>query len=313
MSSAKSPDYEALIIGAGVCGIYMLYRMLGLGVKVTLLESGEGPGGTWYWNRYPGARFDSESYSYGYSFSEELLQEWEWSEHFAAQPETLRYLNHVVEKFDLRDHMQFGCRVKSARFDEQADCWHITTEDGRTLTSRILLSAIGMLSAATLPNIEGRDSFEGQAFHTYYWPSEPVPLAGKRVAVIGTGATGVQVISEIADKVGDLTVFQRRPNWCAPLNNSPIDPETQKQIKASYDEIFERCRQTPGAFIHGRTGAATARSPGKNGWHSGSPCTIRPASASGSVISVRYSWTRKSMPSIHSSSPTRFASEYTTR
>ena len=258
MSSAKSTDYEAIIIGAGVCGIYMLYRMLGLGIKVTVLEAGDGPGGTWFWNRYPGARFDSESWSYGYSFSQELLQEWSWSEHFAGQPETLSYLNYVVDKFDLRDHMQFKCKVKSAAFDEAESVWNVTLEDGRTFTTRFLLTAIGMLSAATLPRIEGIDTFEGQAFHTYYWPHESVSFENKRVAVIGTGATGVQVISAIADQVGELTVFQRRPNWCAPLHNSPIDPETMDKIKASYDEIFARCMETPGAFIHG---------PDKRGYH----------------------------------------------
>ena len=247
----QTPDHEVVIIGAGVCGIYMLYRMLELGVDVTLLEKGDGLGGTWYWNRYPGARFDSESYTYGYSFSKEILEEWNWSEHFAAQPETLSYLNFVVDKLDLTSHMQFGCSLESALFDDQANCWQLTLQDGRTLTTRLLLTAIGMLSAATMPRIEGVESFEGESFHTYYWPQEPVVLEGKKVAIIGTGATGVQVIGEIADKVGELTVFQRRPNWCAPLHNGTIDDETQARIKASYDAIFERCRETPGGFIHG--------------------------------------------------------------
>ena len=239
------------MIGAGVCGIYQLYRLLELGIDVTVLEAGSDVGGTWYWNRYPGARFDSESYTYGYSFSKELLEEWSWSEHFAAQPETLRYLNHVVDKFDLRPHVQFDCKVRAAIYDDDTRTWTVELEDGRTLTSRLLLTAIGMLSAPTMPKIDGVDSFEGQSFHTYHWPQDQVGLADKKVAVIGTGATGVQLISEIADKVGELTVFQRRPNWCAPLHNSPIDDETQARIKASYDEIFERCRQTPGGFLHG--------------------------------------------------------------
>ena len=250
MTDHDQPQHEAIIIGAGVAGIYQMYRLQELGIDATVLEAADGPGGTWYWNRYPGARFDSESYTYGYSFSKELLDEWEWSEHFAGQPETLRYLNHVVDKFDLRRHMQFGCKVAGASFDEEGSFWTVHLEDGREITGRFLLTAIGMLSAATLPNIEGVDSFEGEAWHTYYWPHDPVELDGKRVAVIGTGATGVQVISEISDKVGDLTVFQRRPNWCAPLHNAPIDEPTQAQIKASYDEIFEICRQTPGGFLH---------------------------------------------------------------
>lgn len=247
----STPQHEMIIVGAGVCGIYQLYRLLELGIDVTVLEAGGDTGGTWYWNRYPGARFDSESYTYGYSFSKELLDEWSWSEHFAGQPETLRYLNHVVDKFDLRRHMQFNCRVVSATFDEEGRYWTLHLDDGRQLTTRILLTAIGMLSAPTMPLIDGVDSFEGESFHTYTWPHEPVALEGKKVAVIGTGATGVQVIAELADKVAELTVFQRRPNWCAPLHNGPIDDETQAKIKASFDDIFERCRETPGGFIHG--------------------------------------------------------------
>jgi cation diffusion facilitator CzcD-associated flavoprotein CzcO len=243
--------HEVVIIGAGVCGIYMLHRMQELGVDVTVLEAGEGPGGTWYWNRYPGARFDSESYSYGYSFDEEILEEWDWSEHFAAQPETLRYLNFVVDKLNLREHMQFGCKVEAAEFDEETATWTVTLDSGRRFSCRFLITAIGMLSAATLPTIEGIDRFKGQAFHTYYWPHEPVELEGKRVAVIGTGATGVQVIGEIADKVGELTVYQRRPNWCAPLNNSSISSEEMAEIRSHYDEIFQKMSETPGSFLHG--------------------------------------------------------------
>jgi cation diffusion facilitator CzcD-associated flavoprotein CzcO len=245
------PQYEALVIGAGVCGIYMLHRLLELGLNATILERGEQAGGTWYWNRYPGARFDSESYTYGYSFSKELLDEWEWSEHFSGQPETLRYLNHVIEKFELRPHMQFGCVVQASSWDEESQIWTVRLEDGREVTTRLLLTAIGMLSAATMPRIPNAENFQGESFHTYYWPKTPVQLEGKRVAVIGTGATGVQVISEIADKVGELTVFQRRPNWCAPLHNGPIDEAEQERIKTSYDAIFARCRETPGGFLHG--------------------------------------------------------------
>ena len=247
----ESKHHEVVVIGAGVCGIYQLYRLLELGIDATVLEAGSDLGGTWYWNRYPGARFDSESYSYSYSFSDELLQEWDWSEHFAGQPETLRYLNHVADKFNLREHMQFECRVKSAVFDESRSVWKVSLKDGRSLTCNILLTAIGMLSTPTLPNIEGVSNFQGESFHTYHWPKEPVELQGKRVGVIGTGATGVQVISDIADKVGSLTVFQRRPNWCAPLKNGPIDTATMAEIKSSYGEIFEKCRTTPGGFLHG--------------------------------------------------------------
>ena len=246
-----APLHEVIIIGAGVTGIYQLYRLLEMGVDVTVLEAGEGPGGTWYWNRYPGCRFDSESYTYGYSFSKELMDEWNWSERFSGQPETLRYLEHVVEKFDLRKHMQFGCKVESAEFIEEGCFWNLNLSDGRMLTTRFLFTAIGMLSAPTMPTIPGVEDFKGEAFHTYYWPKKPVQFAGKKVGVIGTGATAVQLIGEIANKVDELTVFQRRPNWCAPLHNGPIGNEEMAKIKASYDEILARCHETPGGFIHG--------------------------------------------------------------
>ena len=250
MVETSEPDYEVIVIGAGVCGIYQLYRLVDLGVSVTVLEAGDDVGGTWYWNRYPGARFDSESISYGYSFSTELLQEWDWKERFSSQPENLRYLQYVTDKFDLRRHMQFGCTVESAHWDDDATRWCLRLSDGRTLTGRFLITAIGLLSAPTLPRYEGLDEFEGSSFHTHHWPAEGIELAGQRVAVIGTGATGVQVIGEIADKVGELTVFQRRPNWCAPLHNAEITAEEMDDIRARYDEIFELCARTPGGFIH---------------------------------------------------------------
>ena len=246
----EQPEHEAIIIGAGVCGIYQLYRLVELGVNTTLVEAGDDVGGTWYWNRYPGARFDSESISYGYSFSTELLQEWDWKERFSGQPENLRYLQFVADKFDLRRYMQFGCTVESAYWDDGATQWRLHLGDGRELTCRWLITAIGLLSAPTLPRYEGLDEFEGPSFHTFNWPAEPIELTGKRVAVIGTGATGVQVIGEIADKVGELTVFQRRPNWCAPLHNGEITAAEMADIKARYDDIFELCGRTPGGFIH---------------------------------------------------------------
>jgi len=248
--AAADLDFDVIIIGAGMSGLYQLYRMRELGLRVRVFETGTNIGGTWYWNRYPGARFDSESYSYGYSFSKELLEEWEWSEHFAGQPETLRYLNHVADKFDLRRDIQFCSRVTAAVFDEEARSWTVTLEDESTYHTRFLITAIGPLSTPTLPRIEGRDSFQGQSFHTARWPKTPVALAGKRVAVIGTGATGVQTIQTIAAEVGHLTVFQRTPNWCAPLHNGKIDAETQKKIKAGYPEMFARCQETFACFIH---------------------------------------------------------------
>ena len=251
MTQEAKSHYEVIVVGAGVAGIYQIKRLVDLGIEATVLESGADLGGTWYWNRYPGCRFDSESYTYGFSFSRELLDEWHWKERFSSQPENLRYLNFVADKFDLRKHMQFDCRVDAARFDETRDLWRVKVSDGRDLTCRFLVLTIGLLSAPTLPRIEGIDSFKGPSFHTYYWPHEPVDIAGKRVAVIGTGATAIQLIAEIADKVDELTVFQRRPNWSAPLNNSPISDAEMAEIKARYDEIFEACRHTPGAFVHG--------------------------------------------------------------
>ena len=241
---------DVIIIGAGISGLYQLYRLRELGYSVQVFETGSDLGGTWYWNRYPGARFDSESYTYGYSFSDELLQEWSWSEHFAPQHETLRYLQHVADKFDLRRHIQFNSRVVSAHFNEASGSWQVTLDSGAQHKSRFLITALGPLSADTLPRIPGVESFAGQSFHTYRWPHEPVSFAGKRVAVIGTGATGVQVIQTIAAEVGSLTVFQRTPNWCAPLHNRPISEEEQRQIKGNYPALFALLRTTPGCYIH---------------------------------------------------------------
>jgi cation diffusion facilitator CzcD-associated flavoprotein CzcO len=243
-------QFDAIVIGAGIAGMYQLYRLRQLGLAVRVYEAGSGVGGTWYWNRYPGARFDSESYTYGYSFSEELLQEWEWSEHFAAQPETLRYLNYVADKFDLRRDIQFKTRITSATYDEAGKCWEIRTEHGTSARAKFLITAIGVLSAPQMPKISGLDEYKGEWYHTGLWPHTPVNFTGKRVGVIGTGATAVQLITEIAKEVGHLTVFQRTANYCAPLRNTPIDPETQRKIKASYPEIFKRCSETPAGFLH---------------------------------------------------------------
>ncbi len=243
-------DFDAIVIGAGVAGLYQLYRLRNLGMRVQLFEAGTGVGGTWYWNRYPGARFDSESYSYGYSFSQELLDEWDWSEHFASQPEILRYLQHVADKFDLYKDIQFSSEVKSATYSDDTRSWEIQLQDGSKFKCRFLITGIGLLSQPTLPKIPGIDSFKGQSFHTSRWPHESVSYSGKRVAVIGTGATGVQTIQEICKDVGHLTVFQRRPNWCAPLHNAKIEPDEMKEIRAGYEEIFETCNQTAAGFLH---------------------------------------------------------------
>lgn len=241
---------DVIVIGAGVTGLYQLYRLREMELSVKVFEEGGGVGGTWYWNRYPGARFDSESYSYGYSFSEELLQEWDWGEHFAGQPETERYLNYVADKFDLRRDIQFDTRVTAAAFDEANGRWVIETETGQRTAGQFLITAVGLLSAGYVPDFEGLDTYLGQWCHTGRWPREGMDLAGKRVGVVGTGASGVQLITEIAGEAGHLTVFQRTANYCAPLRNGPIDDETQQRIKTSYPEIFRKCSETAGSFIH---------------------------------------------------------------
>jgi cation diffusion facilitator CzcD-associated flavoprotein CzcO len=250
MTEASKPHYEVIVVGAGVAGIYQIKRLADLGVNALVLDAAPDLGGTWYWNRYPGARFDSESFTYGYSFSKELLNEWHWKERFSGQPENLRYINFVADKFDLRKYMQFNCKVEAAHFDEAHDLWRLKISDGRELTCRFVIMSVGLLSAPTLPRLEGMDSFKGRSFHTFYWPHQPIEIAGKKVAVIGTGATAIQLIGEIADKVGELTVFQRRPNWSAPLNNGPISDKEMADIRSRYDEIFATCARTPGGFEH---------------------------------------------------------------
>ena len=249
-SSGSAPAYDAIVIGSGMSGMYQLYRLRELGLRVLVLEAGTGVGGTWYWNRYPGARFDSESYSYAFSFSKDLLDEWDWSEHFAGQPETLRYLNHVADKFDLRRDIQFRSRVASAHWHEADRKWEITLEDGRKYLSTLMITAVGPLSAPTMPRIDGVDSFKGESCHTARWPHEPVSFEGKRIAVIGTGATGVQTIQEVAKTAKTLTVFQRTPNWCAPLLNAKIAPDEMKEIRAGYPAMFQRCLETYSCFLH---------------------------------------------------------------
>lgn len=251
MTGEAKTHYEVIVVGAGVAGIYQIKRLADLGIDATVLEAAPDLGGTWYWNRYPGCRFDSESYTYGFSFSRELLDEWHWKERFSGQPENLRYLNYVADKFDLHRHMQFNCKVEAMQFDETRDLWQLRLGDGLELTCRFVVLAIGLLSAPTMPRVPGIEDFKGRSFHTYYWPHEPVDLTAKKVAVIGTGATGIQLIGEIADKVGQLTVFQRRPNWSAPLNNSEISDAEMADIRARYDEIFAACALTPGSFVHG--------------------------------------------------------------
>lgn len=250
MPDPSKTDYEAIVIGSGVAGCYQIKRLTDLGVDATVLSDDADLGGTWYNNRYPGCRFDSESYTYGYSFSKELLDEWDWNERYSPQPDNLRYMNYVADKFDLRRHMQFNCRVEAAHFDEERNRWRLKVSDGRELTCRFIFMTLGLLSIPTMPRLEGMDAFKGQSWHTFHWPHDQPDLTGKRVAVIGTGATAIQVIPEVAKVASELTVFQRRANWAAPLNNSVISKEEMAAIRARYDEIFAICARTPGGFEH---------------------------------------------------------------
>jgi cation diffusion facilitator CzcD-associated flavoprotein CzcO len=246
----NKPDYDVLCIGAGLSGIYTAYRLRELGLKGRVLEAGSAEGGTWYWNRYPGARFDSESYSYQYFFDQDLMQEWHWQEHFAGQAEILAYINHVVEKFDLKKDMQFDTRIEKASFDEANRQWILIDQSGRQYSCRWLITAIGILTNPTLPNIPGVENFKGEAYHTARWPHSPVDFAGKRVAVLGTGATGIQTIQEVAKTAGHLTVLQRRPNWACPMHNGKIDTEEMERLRAWYPEMMRQCHDSYQGFLH---------------------------------------------------------------
>ncbi|WP_433505530.1 flavin-containing monooxygenase [Pseudonocardia halophobica] len=244
-------DFDAIVVGAGFSGLYMLHRLRNtLGLSVRVFEAADDVGGTWYWNRYPGARCDSESYFYSFSdrLSEDLLQEWTWSERFAAQPEILRYLQHVADRFDLRRDIQFDTRVTSADYDEATNRWGISTDDGGWVTAKFLITAVGCLSAVNLPNFEGRDSFRGEQYHTARWPHEGVDFTGKRVAVIGTGATAVQAIPEIAEQAAHVYVLQRTPNYDIAGRNGPLSEEYVRETKATYNDIWQRTRETSFGF-----------------------------------------------------------------
>jgi cation diffusion facilitator CzcD-associated flavoprotein CzcO len=247
-SAQPIQQFDAIVIGAGVAGLYQLYRLRQLGLSVRCLEDGSGVGGTWYWNRYPGCRFDSESETYGYTFSKELQQEWDWKEHYSGQPENERYLNFVADKFDLRKDIQFNSHVTSAVYDQAANQWEVQLESGQRMRAQFFVAAVGILSARYIPPFEGIDSFKGLSYHTSRWPKEKVDFTGKRVAVIGTGATAVQLIPIIAKEVAHLTVFQRTPNYCAPLRNGLVSDDTQRRFKDTYSEIHQRCLETPAGF-----------------------------------------------------------------
>jgi cyclohexanone monooxygenase len=240
-------EFDAVVVGAGFSGLYMLHRLRDtLGLSTRVFEAADDVGGTWYWNRYPGARCDSESYFYSFSdrLSEELLQQWTWSERFAAQPEILSYLQTVADRFDLRKDIRFGTRVVAAEYDVASSRWMIRTDAGGQVTARFLITAVGCLSSTNLPGFPGRDNFGGESYHTGLWPHEGVDFTGKRVAVVGTGATAVQAIPEIAKDAAHVYVLQRTPNYDLAGGNRPMDEEDGRRIKEQYREIWQRTRET---------------------------------------------------------------------
>ncbi len=238
-------ELDALVIGAGFAGLYQLLCLRDrLGLSVRALEAGGGVGGTWYWNRYPGARCDSESHVYWYTFSSELMREWEWSERYPGQAEILRYLNVVADKFDLKRDIQFNSRVTSAQYDEAANRWRVRTEHGETFIVRFLVTAVGCLSTANVPRIPGLQDFKGDWYHTGQWPHGGVDFTGKRVGMIGTGSTGIQAAPVIAAQARHLTVFQRTANYSVPARNVPLTPEFKQYIKQNAPEIRATTHQT---------------------------------------------------------------------
>jgi cyclohexanone monooxygenase len=246
---AKKRDLDAVIVGAGFAGLYMLHRLRGLGLSVRVLEAADGLGGTWYWNRYPGARCDVESLEYQYGFDDDLPREWKWTERYASQPEILAYLNHVADRLDLRADIQFETRVTEAVFNESAGSWEIKTDSGERLSATYCIMATGCLSSPKKPEFKGLDKFTGKTYYTAYWPHEGVDFTGKRVGVIGTGSSGIQCIPIIAEQAAHVTVFQRTANYSVPAHNGPIDPEYERQMTERYTEVRTRARATQGGII----------------------------------------------------------------
>jgi cation diffusion facilitator CzcD-associated flavoprotein CzcO len=248
MNSASTtrvkPDFDAIVVGAGFAGIYLVHRLRGLGLSVRLYEAGAGPGGTWYWNKYPGAASDIESLEYSYTFSDELQQEWSWSRRFAHQPEILAYMNHVVDRFDLRSSMQFDTKILSAHHDRDSQLWRLTTDLNEEVTSRYTIMAVGYMSTPKADEFPGLDRFNGQLHRTFGWPEHKVDFEGKRVGVIGTGPSGIQCIPVIAEQAGSLTVFQRTPNFSVSVRNGPMDPAYQERIKDEYHNVRRKERNS---------------------------------------------------------------------
>lgn len=241
-------EVDMVIVGAGFAGLYMLHEARGLGLDAEVIEAGDGVGGTWYWNRYPGARCDTPSMEYSYGWDDDLQQDWEWTEKYATQPEILAYLNHVADRFALRDGITLKTRVEACDFDESTNRWVVTASDGTPRSARFVVMATGCLSAANLPALDGRDEFAGRTFHTGHWPHEGVDFTGRRVAVIGTGSSAVQSIPFIAAEADAVTVFQRTPTYAVPAHNEPLDPAAVADIKADYVGWRQTARETSTGF-----------------------------------------------------------------
>ncbi|CAN5158249.1 NAD(P)/FAD-dependent oxidoreductase [soil metagenome] len=258
MTKTTKPDYDAVVIGAGVTGIYQAYLLDQRGMSVLGVDAAEDVGGTWYWNRYPGCRLDTESYAYGYFALKGIIPDWRWSETFAAQPEMLRYVNAAADKMDIRRLYKFNTKVVSAIYNTDGSVWDIVLNDGSALSCRYLISATGPLSASNMPDYKGLDVFKGEAFHSSSWPRDAdgkpkdIDFTGKKVGVIGTGATGVQIIPIVAETAQDLFVLQRTPNWCTPLGNSPLSKDDMDLIRNRYPTILEYVKTTPTAFPYHR-------------------------------------------------------------
>src|SRR6266480_933004 len=241
--AANPKTYDVVVVGAGFAGMYMLHRLRRLGLSVRVYEQGGDVGGTWYWNRYPGARCDVESMQYSYSFSDELQQEWDWSERYAPQPEILRYANHVADRFKLRPDIALNTRVDRADFDEHANSWSVTTSDGKTVTATYIVLATGCLSNARMPDIKGLSDFKGKVYHTGHWPHERIDFTGRRVGVIGTGSSAIQSVPVIAEQASHLTVFQRTANFSIPARNAALTEQERQRFRANYPELRRRARE----------------------------------------------------------------------
>ena len=252
---------DAVVVGAGFAGLYMLHRLRGLGLSTQVFEAGDGIGGTWYWNRYPGARCDVESLDYSYSFDDRLQQEWQWTERYAAQPEILTYINHVADRFDLRRDIQCSTRVTSALFDERAKRWTIETDRGDRLSARFCIMATGCLSSAQMPAFPGLERFPGPWYHTGRWPHEGVDFTGQRVGIVGTGSSAIQSIPIIAGQARHLYVFQRTPNYSIPAHNAPLDRDVERRVKASYAEFRKQARESRAGLVMERNDASALAVP----------------------------------------------------